>query len=330
MSKQYKVGIIGAGNIVESSHLPVLQNLPNAEVAWIYDINQNRTGLLSSMYAVQTLGGAPEEGIKNVDICLITIPYGVRQNYYQACSAAGKAVYVEKPFALSEQEHLQTSSMFRPYQLAIGFQRRSYKIVYQLRQLVQSGVFGKLKSIAFTQGYFSLKGGRGYLSDAKLAGGGVIIESAIHSFDQMLQITNATDVEVLNVDYLQKNGIDYDSVTNSVLTTPTGSVDVVSSVSTLRNLKNGVVFTFENAWVECRFSADSDLRVYANSGKQLSFDIEALLANENNIATTVGASFYFFWKKFLEALDEEKANFTSAQESLLTTKWMEKIYGKIK
>ena len=323
--KQYKVGIIGAGKIVENSHLPVLKNLDNVTVEWVYDINPKRTKLLSRMYNVKPISNW-EQNLSKIDICVITIPYGVRMPYLKAASRLKKSVYVEKPFALSVQEHIDISSRFKPNEIAIGFQRRCYKIAHELKQIIESGIFGSLKNIDFKQGYFTLKGGQGYLSDAKLSGGGVLIESAIHSFDQILNFTAATEVEVDDVNYIQKNGIDYDTTVQSYLTTPIGKIPVTSHISTLRNLNNGLTLSFDHATIKCKLSPDAIINVLSKNGNQ--FSIENLF-NPQNYPKTINGSFFLFWGKFIEALNDNTENLTSARSSLLTTTWMEKIYVTI-
>ncbi len=60
-SKQYKIGVIGAGKIVENNHLPVLKNINNINVEWVYDTNSVRSKLLTSMYGVPSVSGADWE-----------------------------------------------------------------------------------------------------------------------------------------------------------------------------------------------------------------------------------------------------------------------------
>ena len=157
-NKVYKVGIIGAGKIVENSHLPVLKNIDNISVEWIYDIDKNRTDLISAMYKIAPIiANNLEEEISKIDICVITIPYGVRMPYLQAASRFKKSVYVEKPFALSVQEHIDISSMFNANEIAIGFQRRCYKIAQELKEIIQSGIFGSLKILILNKVILVLK-----------------------------------------------------------------------------------------------------------------------------------------------------------------------------
>ncbi len=330
MIKEFKVGIIGAGKIVENSHLPVLKNMPGISVEWLYDHNTERCQLLSTMYSVPTITDW-QTGMQNIDLCLITIPYGVRLPYLDVAASLQKFVYVEKPFALSVKEHMELTNKFLAYELAIGFQRRVYKIVYELRQLIKSNILGQLKSIDFVQGYFSLKGGGGYLGNAELSGGGIIVESAIHSLDQILLITDATDVVVESATCIQENGIDYESKIKSIITTPYGNITVTSFVSTLQNLGNTLTLRFQNGNVQCQLSADAVINIIAANDETARFDCVALdNQNGEKFASEIIDSFYIFWEKFLYALNKKKDNITSANNSLLTTKWIERIYERFR
>src|SRR5689334_13587240 len=107
--KDYRIGIIGAGSIVESNHLPAIAALSQAACAWIYDKSMSRSALVSRMYGVAALEeGAFDRAIGDVDICLLAVPYGTRKPYIDLCRRHGKAIVIEKPFAFSKEEHLAT------------------------------------------------------------------------------------------------------------------------------------------------------------------------------------------------------------------------------
>jgi predicted dehydrogenase len=190
--------------------LPVLKNLEQVEIVWQYDKNEKRSALIEKMFDVKALDEADIQfAIRDIDICLLTIPYGVRKEFIEKCAALNKSMYVEKPFARTTAEHEYYCKLFSPYKLAVGFQRRFYKIVTFLQLAINGNFFGALKEIVFTEGYFNIKGGSKFLSDVNLSGGGVIIESAIHSLDQILLITSANNVEVTEVNSFHKDLLDY-------------------------------------------------------------------------------------------------------------------------
>src|SRR4051812_31184350 len=100
------VGVIGAGQIVEFNHLSVLKTRSNVSVAWLYDTDDARANLLSSMYAVRSITRSElPAAVGEVDICLLAVPYGYRTEYINLCAGSDTALYVEKPFATTVAEH---------------------------------------------------------------------------------------------------------------------------------------------------------------------------------------------------------------------------------
>lgn len=324
----YRIGIIGAGSIVENSHLPVLKNIKNIQVAWIYDRNFERSVLLSKMFEVSAIAEKDLlEGIKDIDICLLAIPYGVRRKYIEISASLQKMVYVEKPFALTAKEHRDYCSLFPPNKITIGFQRRYYKVVDVLKSVVRSEIFGRLTMIDYKQGYFNLKGG-GYLADAKLAGGGIIIESGIHALDQILILTNAESVRCHTVKSLSKKGIDYDTTFDSDLQCGGYLVPMRGEFSSLRNLDNGLILHFDRAVLKCELTPNATIQLVGASGNSFRFQLDQAFATCDR-AQSVSESFYLFWTDWLKAIQNSVTNYTAANSSLLTTSWIEQIYKAI-
>jgi len=329
MNREINIGIIGAGNIVESIHLPILLNIPGVNIKWIFDKDEKRSTLLSGMYSVDYITGDKlDEGIEEADLCLIAIPYGVRDAYIHKCAAYAKAVYIEKPFATTVAEHQAYCELFAPPDLAIGFQRRYYKCVNELQHIISGSLFGKVQAIYFNQGYFQLKGGTGFMSDARMSGGGVIIESAIHTLDQILQFTKASALNVEEVHSLSKSGIDYDTKFTSTLSYDGASFPVYSHVSSLRNLDNGIIIEFENKVVRLQPAANAVLYVKDANDKKF---IELILpeSEPGPRSTSVNDAFVRFWEDFINAIHSRQSNQTNAVNSMLTSTWIEKIYQQI-
>lgn len=334
MSK-FKIGVIGAGGIVETNHLPAIAASGKAEIAWIYDKNPSRANLVATMYGLSVLEDAGlSAALASVDCCLLATPYGVRKPYIDACRNAGIGLVIEKPFAFSRQEHQEYCAGFKEWAIAINLQRRYYLSVATLHRIIRTAVFGRLVRVRFNQGHFSLKGGSGYLSDVRLAGGGVIAESAIHSLDIILWITGASQVTVTGMRSLHTGRLDYDSDFDSNIVTPHGPIPVRCAVSTLRNLDNGLELQFEQATVRCDLSPDAPILVKQRQGPGggetggQDFYLASTLQPQELLlsATKINEAFLVFWQQFLEGLAGHTAGRTSAHESLLTSVWIEEIY----
>jgi hypothetical protein len=328
----FRIGIIGAGAIVETNHIPAINTLPFVKIGWIYDKNPGRMALISKMYGIPVLPYAsPAEGLQEVDICLLATPYGTRKPYMEDCRQKGKALVVEKPFAFSKEEHLAFCSGFRKWDIGVNFQRRYYHSVGVIRKIIQQQIFGRLRHIRFAQGNFTLKGGSGYLSSVALAGGGVIAESASHILDIILSVTAADDVKVIQLKSLHLAGLDYDTAFDSEIMKGSDTIPVSCEISTLRNLDNGLYLEFEHATVSCDLSPDGKIFIRNPENKKVEFLLteRSLYEGLSFQATKISEAFMIFWRQFLSGLQEQQANSTSACSSLLTSSWIGDIYGKI-
>jgi predicted dehydrogenase len=330
--QKFKIGIIGAGSIVETNHLPAIRVLQQTEVLWIYDKSDYRMNLVSKMYNIPPLNNQPvEKALGDVDICLVAIPYGVREPFIESCKKLRKALVIEKPFAFSRQEHTGYCNGFKEWEIGVNFQRRFYQSVGILHKIINTGIFGKLQNIKFLQGNFTLKGGSGYLSDAALSGGGVIAESAIHNLDIILHITHAQDISVGNMRSLNIKGLDYDAIFETEILTEAGKIPAHCEISTLRNLENGLQLQFENAVISCDLSPGGKIFLRGKGFDKTQFSLfdEPGYAQISSEATKVNEAFLIFWQQFLSGMEDKTANATSAYNSLLTSAWIEQVYTKM-
>lgn len=118
-SENTKIGIIGAGNVVTTIHLPVLLALDAVEVSWIADKNAKRAQQVADAHGIPAAGLAQgAESIPEADVVLLAIPYGVRAPYYERLAARSIAVYAEKPFARTAVEHAELCDLFASHRLA--------------------------------------------------------------------------------------------------------------------------------------------------------------------------------------------------------------------
>ena len=325
----FRVGLIGASSIVEAMHLPVLLSMKNVAISWVFDLNPTRSKVLSKM------SGAPfvtdwKKSLAEIDVCLLTVPYGVRQEYISEVAMQKKALYVEKPFALSIEQHDSLMSCFPPERVAVGFQRRFYKLMADLKCIQSSKIFGKLRSVSLRQGGFNIRAGSSYTSNAAMSGGGIVIESAIHMFDQVLVATGASDVTTSVVESVQFDGIDYETIANGSLLVDGIDVDYRAEVSTLRNLRNGITLVFDKVSVRCSMMPDASVSIHCSDMTDVNFDLVRQVGySDCEYAKSTGYACYLFWDKFLQGLRDESANITSAVSSRLTSKWMEQIYNAI-
>ena len=323
MKKKIRVGIIGAGNFAQINHIPCLLSNSLVEIPWVFDKNKNQSRRIESMYGLNAIDEMQlESKLKDIDMALLTVPYGSRDGYYDLLSKNEVAVYVEKPFARSIAEHKIISNYFDKSSLAVGFNRRFYKNHLTIKEILCQNIFGKLNGISIRQGYFSISGGSGFRSNAKLSGGGVLIESGIHLIDAALFIIDPINTTVRNKKVLHDLGIDYHTEASGDFILSSGrGVSFSLEISTLQNFKSGIWFDFENAKIHCPMDPGESISVLDNHGYPIG-KIEWCIGG----ATTVEQSLSMAWADFINSYLERGKSFLSEDKFRLTSDLLEQIY----
>lgn len=103
-----------------------------------------------------------------------------------AAVKAGKHVLVEKPGALYSRqlEEIQAAAATTGARVRIGYNHRFHPALQKARSLFESGVLGPLMFLRARYGHGGRKGyDREWRADAKLSGGGELIDQGVHLID---------------------------------------------------------------------------------------------------------------------------------------------------
>ena len=328
MKVKTRIGIVGAGKIVENAHLPALLGRNDITVEWVADKLDAHSERVAKMFSVKCIPISQAcKRIDGIDLCLLAIPYGVRNEYLSACAANHVAVYVEKPLAKTVDEHERLIKSIGTNRLAVGFQRRYYNSVAILRDLIRSRVFGTLKSASVhLQNYSLTSGGGRYITDASISGGGITIEVGIHLLDVVVDLLRPSRIETIRVDGLMENGIDYHIDSSHILTTEGHRIPVECHFSLLCQGASGILFNFESAQLEIGMEAQGAIRVHSLQHDHV-FGLESNLAPSTYRANSSAEAFACAWDDFLRVVRQEGDCRLLASHSVKTTDWIESIYA---
>ena len=150
---RFRVGLVGAGNVVESYHLPALGNLPNVELVWVCDRDRDRAESLSRTFGITATYTSVEE-CPDVDLVLVGIPVGARRLVLDVVTAQRWHALCEKPFAATLADHkaIVKQAQQNDVQLGIGLQRRQYSTTWIARQLIEARLLGEPRQIVAGEG----------------------------------------------------------------------------------------------------------------------------------------------------------------------------------
>jgi predicted dehydrogenase len=325
----FSVGVVGAGDIARKVHLPVLLSMPNVRVQWVYDANPSRAREVARAYGLAAVDVCKPADLPPCDVALLAIPVGSRSAYYDVFSHSGTAVFAEKPFAVSADEHQALVARFEPHRLACGYMRRFYSSTQLLRDLVRSAPFGPLHHMRIAEGNRSTgsRVDQSYIDDSRQSSfGGILSELGCHSLDVALFVTGARGYETQSCDFVFDGHVDR-KITAQIRFTdsryaPTDTVSLDYCVSWLDRQANRIVLEFEKCAVWAEINPGSD--VYMGDPDNASAGTR--LVPRTRAATTTNQAFYLQWRSFLDGLSNEVESEISARSALFGTGLIENLY----
>lgn len=188
-----KVGIIGCGNIAQV-HGWVLQGMDDVVLEAVCDINYEKAKSLSEKYAdgnAKVSTDWHELCRAELDVVHICTPHYLHAPMAAELLRSGKAVFMEKPCAISMQqfEELKELDAEHPGKLGFCFQNRYNETMLAMERMVSENWIGKVKGVrAFVtwrrdENYYV---GSDWKGKKATEGGGVLINQSIHTLDLLL------------------------------------------------------------------------------------------------------------------------------------------------
>lgn len=186
--KKIRIGIVGAGNIAQSAHLPAYSTLKDrAEIVAIADLNRQRAQDAAAKFGIPAAFGSVEEMLENsaldmVDICVWN---GSHAPVAIAAAQAGKAILCEKPMADCLEHALQMEQAVKKAQ--VPFMMAMVSRFGGEQQLLHDMIeAGELGDIYYAKTAYIRRRGTplGWFTDTKKSGGGPVIDIGVHCIDR--------------------------------------------------------------------------------------------------------------------------------------------------
>ena len=181
-------GLIGFGGMGKW-HTEILENVPEIELAGIYDIKEEKRKLAeeAGFHTYET-----EEAMladESIDVILVATPNDTHRPIALRAMEAGKNVIVEKPATLSLKELTELEDMAGKTGqfLTVHQNRRWDEDLLTVREILKDQTMGEIFRIESR-----VHGSRGIPGDwrkEKAHGGGMVLDWGVHLFDQIFRLT---------------------------------------------------------------------------------------------------------------------------------------------
>lgn len=320
------IGIVGAGAVVESNHLPVLHGMKEVTVKWICDIEREKARQLSRLYGVKGAYAGVEE-CSDVDIALVAIPVGHRRKIVEEIVRRRWHVFCEKPFAVSTRDYhfFVEAARARNVQIGIGLMRRFYDANVCAREMLRRAPFGAVQEVWASEGSRLRATGREdgwYQTDRNAAGGGVLIETGSHLIDQVFQILDVCEFEVVSCRQRMWRDLDYETTVTGAVRLNDGTECRLGVVlSRANDLFSGIEIRCANTKLVVGVVPGTPLKICDLDGQVL-----GRVGSPRGGPQTSYQAFYAEWREFIDQCRSGQPSRVSAESAWLTTSFIETCY----
>lgn len=227
-----QVAVIGAGGIAGAHLRAYATHTERCQIVGIADIDE-----AAAVSRAEEFGGSAfSDGVTMLEqlepgAVSICTPPKFRLPFVEAAAARGIAVLCEKPPARTLAETEAIVNAMRGQLLQFAFCHRFHAPLLAAINLIRSGKLGALAQIENRFAFRFARAGNSWFTDADIAGGGILIDTLVHSID-IFRALSGDEIEAAQ----------------AVLST-TLPIEVEDSASLLLRSSAGVLGTLNCSWV---------------------------------------------------------------------------------
>ncbi len=251
--EKLKIGVVGAGNIARSAHLPAYKQCSNCTPVAICDIDLERAQAAAKDFGIPEVYSSVEEMLANADIDAVDICTwnNAHAPVLIAAANAGKHVICEKPLAMNLSDALLMEKAVKEnniiFFLAVP-SRFGYANMY-LRDMYDNGELG---DVYYAKTSYVRRRGTpsGWFTDKKTSGGGPIIDIGVHRIDAAWYLMGTPKPTRVSANVFNKIG-DYQTKGISRwqgTPCPDNRFDTEDSGAGVIHFENGATMVFEASW----------------------------------------------------------------------------------
>lgn len=193
--EKLKIGIIGAGRIGKVHTETIVQNIPDAEILEIADVNIEEAKKLAGKFNIAKFSSDYKNIINNPDIDAVVIcsPTNTHAQYTIEAAKAGKHIFCEKPVDLDIKTIQNVIDVVNEcgVKLMVGFNRRFDSNFRKIKQMVIEGKIGEPHILKITS-----RDPAPPPAEYVAVSGGMFLDMTIHDFDMARYIVGSEVKEV--------------------------------------------------------------------------------------------------------------------------------------
>jgi predicted dehydrogenase len=268
-----RVALLGSGAVTNLLYRPVLQEIRNEiELVGVADLNRQSAEQLLKEFPSAKFFTDYHPMLEQLrpDAVIVALPHFLHKPASLEALRMGIHVFCEKPMAITSEECDQIQAAVRETGrvFCINLFRRWFPSVQEIKRMVDAHVLGALTSFEATEGApYGWPAMSFSFFDRKISGGGVLMDSGVHTLDLLQWWLGPIEV-VEFFDDVAANGVECDCVAELQAGGARGSLRMSRSVE----LPNVYRLQFERGWIEWKH--DDGTRFHFSSDGQTIVEAE--------------------------------------------------------
>ena len=324
MMRKLRLAMVGCGMQGELVHLPALAQSDYFDASVLVDKSPGRAQKLAQKYNVPTVLDDFRDVAGRVDAALVVLPNYLHGPVTAELLRQGIHVLVEKPMALNTNQcdEMLEAARANDRTLAVGLDFRFPHTAQLTQRILHDGVLGNVINFDLRMGndLSSISVKSDYLLRNETAGGGVLMDLAVHALDLVLWWLG--DYEYVRYYDDSMGGVEANCELHLRLSS--GAVGVVES-SRVRRLRNTCIIKGDRATLEVGlWNLMGQLRL------EFKDQITCLSAENNFLADTWPEVFCRQLDDFADSIMKHRAPFVPGTEGRRSIELIEDCYGSRK
>ena len=181
-------GMCGCGGFVEKGVLPAMETADNAQAVALFDVSADRLKQIGDQFGIGRRFEKYEDllACDEVNVVYIASPNVFHKDQVIAAAQAGKHIFCQKPMGMNAQEcrEMLAAVEIAGVKMGLGFCFRYAGAQEKAKELLDSGEIGHPVTFHMSFNFHGYTPETvGWRCDAKLAGGGAIMDLAPHMVD---------------------------------------------------------------------------------------------------------------------------------------------------
>lgn len=290
-----RVGLLGAGRI-GNVHAQAISLHPKSELIAVSDALDENARALSNSYQCDLRSSDAIIADPRIDVVLIATPTDTHSDLIEAATAAGKAVFCEKPVDLSLDRARACLSNISDHgkSVMIGFNRRFDPNFCALKAALDAGEIGKPELLSIT----SFDPAPPPVDYIKVSGG-LFRDMMIHDFDMANFMMGEAPVAVM-------------TTASCIIDPAIGAAEDVDTAVVTLTYADGRIAVIKNSR-RAVYGYDQRIELLGSEGLlQAQNMLENTVVKSTDAGVTGAKPTYFFLERYMPAYAAEWAAFVAA------------------